>query len=143
MNTMKYIYPAVFTFDTSDENFPNGVYLVNFPDLDACHTFGNTLEEAYNMAEDVLNLTLWDMEESKENIPAPSNPQNIKCNENSFVSLISADTLAYRKLYDKKAVKKTLTIPAWLNNLALERNVNFSNILQNALIKELGVENHS
>ena len=95
------------------------------------------------MAEDVLNLTLWDMEENKENIPAPSNPKDIKCDENSFIALISADTLAYRKLYDKKAVKKTLTIPAWLNNLALEKNVNFSNILQNALIKELGVENHS
>ncbi len=140
---MKYIYPAVFTFDTSDKNFPNGVYLVNFPDLECCYTFGKNLNEAYIMAEDVLNLTLWDMEENKENIPAPSNPKDIKCDENSFITLISADTLAYRKLYDKKAVKKTLTIPAWLNNLALERNVNFSNILQNALMKELGVENRS
>lgn len=140
---MKYIYPAIFTLDTTDENFPNGVYLVKFPDLDACHTFGNTLDEAYTMAEDLLSLTLWDMEEDKENIPTPSNPKDIKCDENSFVSLISADTIAYRKLYDKKAVKKTLSIPAWLNNLALEKNINFSNILQNALMKELGVENHS
>lgn len=140
---MKYLYPAIFSFDTSDENFPDGVYLVNFPDLEACHTFGVTLNEAYKMAEDILNLTLWDMEECKDDIPNPSNPKDIKCDEKSFVSLISSDTTAYRKLHDKKAVKKTLSIPAWLNNLALEKNINFSNVLQNALIKELGIENNS
>lgn len=138
---MKYIYPAVFTLDKNDENYPNGVYLVNFPDLECCYTFAETLDEAYTMAEDVLNLTLWDMEEAKENIPKPSNPQNINCDENSFIALVHADTLAYRKLYDKKSVKKTLSIPAWLNNIALEKNVNFSNILQKALIKELNLEN--
>lgn len=140
---MKYLYPAIFTLDMSDENYPNGVYLVDFPDISGCFTDGETLNEAYLMAEDALTLMLCSLEDEKKELPKPSNVKDIKCDENSFVSLISADTIAYRKLYDKKAVKKTLSIPAWLNNLALEKNVNFSNILQNALIKELGVENHS
>lgn len=140
---MKYLYPAIFTLDMTDKNYPNGVYLVEFPDISGCFTDGETLDEAYSMAEDALNLMLCSLEDTKQDIPTPSNPQDIKCDEKSFVSLISADTIAYRKLYDKKAVKKTLSIPAWLNNLALERNINFSNILQNALMKELGVENHS
>lgn len=138
---MKYIFPAVFTLDTTDENYPNGVYLVNFPDLEGCYTDGETIEEAYKMAEDVLNLVLWDMEEDKKEIPKPSNPKEIKCDDNSFVSLVTADTLEYRKKYDKEAVRKNLSIPKWLNTLALERNINFSNVLQNALMKELGIEN--
>lgn len=140
---MKYLYPALFTLDMTDKNYPNGVYLVNFPDISGCFTDGETLNEAYSMAEDALNLMLCSLEDRKEDIPTPTDVKDIKCDENSFVSLISADTLTYRKLYDKKAVKKTLSIPAWLNNLALERNINFSNTLQNALIKELGIENHS
>lgn len=133
---MKYIYPAIFTKDE------DGSYLVKFPDIEGCYTEGKDLTEAYMMAEDVLNLMLWTLEDDKNKIiPAPSDPKDIKYDENSFVSLISADTLAYRKLYDKKSIKKTLTLPAWLNNLAIEKNINFSNILQNALIKELRVEN--
>ncbi len=132
---MKYIYPAIFTLDNDN------TYSIRFPDLDGCYTEGENLENAYFMAQDVLNLMLWTLEDTKKDIPAPSNPKDIKVDENSFITLISADTLAYRKLYDKKAVKKTLSIPAWLNNIALEKNVNFSNILQNALIKELGIKN--
>lgn len=134
---MKYFYPAVFTLDKTDINFPEGVYLVNFPDLDGCYTFGNNLTEAYEMAEDVLNLTLWDMEESKVQFPVPSTPTDLKTDKNSFISMVKADTLVYRKLHDKKAVKKTLSIPQWLDTIAQEKNVNFSNTLQNALIKEL------
>ena len=140
---MKYLYPAIFTLDKTDANYPDGVYLVEFPDISGCFTDGETLDEAYSMAEDALNLMLCSMEDREQVIPKPSNPKDIKCDENSFVSLIEADTLAYRRLYDTKAVKKTLSIPAWLNNLALEKNINFSNILQNALIKELGVENRT
>ena len=130
---MKYVYPAIFGQDN------NKVYLVSFPDLDGCYTDGATLEEALENAKDVLNLKLWDMEEKKEIIPVPSDPRKIKTAKTEFISLISADTLAYQKLYDKKSVKKTLSIPRWLDNLAIENNVNFSNILQNALKKQLNV----
>jgi antitoxin HicB len=130
---MKYIYPAIFEQDN------NKVYLVSFPDLDGCYTDGKTLEDALENAKDLLNLKLWDMEEKREDIPVPSDPRKIKTAKTEFISLISADTLAYRKLYDKKSVKKTLSIPRWLDNLATENNVNFSNILQNALKKQLNV----
>ena len=129
---MKYVYPAIFT--STDEGF-----LVTFPDLESCYTDGKNMKDAFINAEDVLNLVLWNMEESKKDIPIPSNPKNISCDTDSFISLVSADTLAYRKLHDTKAVKKTLSIPRWLDTMALEKNVNFSNILQNALINELGI----
>ena len=119
---MKYVYPAIFT--STKEGF-----LVRFPDLESCYTDGEDMKDAFINAEDVLNLVLWNMEESK----------NISCDTDSFISLVSADTLAYRKLHDTKAVKKTLSIPRWLDTMALEKNVNFSNILQNALINELGI----
>lgn len=129
---MKYVYPAIFT---QTEN----VFLVKFPDLENCYTDGESIKEAFVNAEDVLSLVLWDMEEAKKNIPAPTSPKAIACDENSFISLVSADTLTYRKLNDTKAVKKTLTIPRWLDTMALEKNINFSNLLQNALVAELEV----
>lgn len=129
---MKYVYPAVFT--TTEDGI-----LVNFPDLEGCYTDGKDIKDAFVNAEDVLNLVLFDMEEEKKMIPASSNPRTITCDDKSFVSLVSADTMEYRKLYDAKAVKKTLTIPRWLDTMAQEKNVNFSNILQNALKEHLGV----
>lgn len=137
---MKYIYPAIFSFDKADKEFPNGVYEVSFPDLPGCYTCGETLEEAYDMAEDVLNLFLWSAERDKEAIPVPSPLNKIKAdNSSDIVTLIKADTLEYSKKYDNSAVKKTLSIPRWLNVLASEKGVNFSNILQQALMKELNV----
>ena len=136
---MKYVYPAVFTFHKTDENFLNVVYLVEFPDLDGCYTFGETLEKAYEMAEDVLNLTLWDLEEEKAEVPVPTNLKDIKCDENSFASFVIADTLTYRKLHDTKAVKKTLSIPEWLNEAAIRENINFSQVLQEALMEKVNL----
>ena len=72
-------------------------------------------------------------------IPASSPISEIKGDGDSFVTLISADTLAYRRQNDTKAVRKNLSLPRWLDTLATEHNLNFSNILQNALMKELGV----
>lgn len=130
---MKYVYPAIFTPSEEDG------FLVNFPDLESCYTNGEDMKDAFINAEDVLNLILWNMEESKKDIPTPSSPKAVSYDENSFVSLVSADTLTYRKLHDTKAVKKTLSIPRWLDTMAQDKNVNFSNVLQNALIEELGV----
>lgn len=134
MKTM-YVFPAVF------EQEENG-YSVYFPDVSGCYTSGQTLEEAMNMAEDALCLMLYDMEEDKREIPTPSSIEQIKNNigANDFVSLIKCDTMAYRKFYKEKSVRKTLTIPAWLNDMAIKNQVNFSQILQAALKRELGVE---
>lgn len=87
----KYIFPAVFTLDKNDPNYPNGVYLVNFPDLEGTYTDGETLEEAYDMAEDVLATMLLCMKEQNKDIPPMSNPKDIKCDSNSFVSLVKVD----------------------------------------------------
>ena len=78
-------------------------------------------------------------DKSPEEYPEPSKPNKVKLDEGQFVMLVAFDKLAYDRKYNAKAVKKTLSIPAWLNNMALERNVNFSNLLQRALMSELGL----
>lgn len=87
----KYIFPAIFTLDTNDPVYPNGIYLVDFPDLEGSYTFDGTLAEAYDMAEDVLATTLLYMKEQNKDIPPMSNPKGIKCDLNSFVSLVKVD----------------------------------------------------
>ncbi|MSU03103.1 type II toxin-antitoxin system HicB family antitoxin [Tissierella pigra] len=123
----KYVYPAIFSKEE------NGLYSIVFPDFEACFTQGDDIQEGLFMANDVLCLTLYDMEENKEDIPVPSDPLQIKANENEFVTLVSCDTMEYRKFYDNKAVKKTLTIPSWLNTMAEREGVNFSQVLQESL----------
>ena len=78
-------------------------------------------------------------DKSPEEYPEPSKPNKVTLDEGQFVMLVAFDKLAYDRKYNAKAVKKTLSIPAWLNNMALERNVNFSNLLQRALMSELGL----
>lgn len=128
----KYIYPAIFI--TEEEG-----YSVLFPDLEGCHTQGETLEEALDMAKDALSLYIFDKVESKKEIPKASNPKEIKTDENSFVSIIEFSLLEYQKKYDSKAVKKTLSIPNWLNIRAEEAHINFSQLLQKAIKKELHI----
>ena len=126
----KYVYPAIFTEDEDG-------YSVRFPDVDGCFTSGRSLQEALEMAEDALCLMLYDMEESGEAIPVASGVNNVQTEPGEFVSLIGCDTLAYRKRYGSKAVKKTLSIPSWLNEAAEKAGVNFSNVLQDALKQQL------
>ena len=130
---MKYAYPAIFTKED------NG-YSVIFPDIDGCATCGDTLPEAMEMAADSLCLMLYDHEEDGDEIPSPSDIRSISVDENSIVSLVCCDTVEYRKLYDNKAVKKTLTIPNWLNTIAERSGVNFSTVLQNALKQQLNIQ---
>lgn len=132
----KYSYPAIFTPEKE------GGFSVIFPDIENCFTCGDDLTEALFMAEDVLALMLYEYEEKKRPIPAPSAPNTISLKKGEFVNIIACDTLEYRKRFDKTAVKKTLSIPAWLNTAATEANVNFSNILQDALIERLGLKNN-
>lgn len=129
----KYAYPAVFTQEKEG-------YSITFPDFEACFTQGDDIDDGLTMAEDVLCLTLYDMEEKGEEIPAPSDPRTIKADEASFVTLVRCDTLEYRKFFDSRAVKKTLTVPHWLDEMAVKKNINFSQTLQNALMEQLGVK---
>lgn len=131
---MKLIYPACF--------YPceEGGYTVVFPDLPGCITEGDTLTEAVNMATEAASGWLLDSIEKNQPIPQVSDIKSIVPDEyeNGFVSIISLDLDEYSKKYGNKAVKKTLTIPAWLNTAAEKENVNFSQILQDGLRKRLG-----
>ena len=91
------------------------------------------------MAEDALGIYLYSLKEDKEPYPEPSNPADIKVEGRDFVSLVEYDEVAYLKRIDNHAVKKTLTIPSWMDILAKEHNLNFSNVLQNAIRKELNI----
>lgn len=124
----KLFYPAVFTPED------DGGYSVAFPDLDGCFTQGETIEDAYKMAFDALGLAIDFLESEKRPIPSPSTPNEIKLNENEFVVIIEFDMLEYQKKHNSKSVKKTLTIPQWLNEEAMAKNINFSQVLQEALL---------
>ena len=129
----KYVYPAVFT---SEEG---GKYSVAFPDLDGCYTCGDNLQDAIMMAEDVLAFYLYDKEREGVGVPEPTKLNMVKADTNEFVNYIACDTRAYAKLHNNRAVKKTLTIPEWLNEEAVAVGVNFSQVLQEALMAKLNI----
>ncbi len=129
----KYIYPAVF--EKEDDQ-----YSISFPDLPNCFTQGEDLQDALEMAQDALCLVLYHMEKEGKEIPAATDIKKIEVSDNAFVTLIDCDTFEYEKFYKSKAVKKTLTIPEWLNDMAVKENINFSNVLQNALMEQLNVK---
>jgi len=129
----KYLFPAIFE--------PGEVkgYCVTFPDLPGCITEGDTLEEALHMAKDALELHLYGMEEDGDCIPDPTPPEKVKAPEGGFVTIIEVWMPLIRDEMANKAVKKTLTIPKWLNDLAEKKQVNFSHFLQVSLKKHLGI----
>ena len=126
----KYFYPVIF----EPEEVGVSVYV---PDLPGCVTQGDSLEEALEYVQDAIGLMLEDVK--PEDYPVASVPNELELKGQQFVMMVAFDKLAYDRKYNSKAVKKTLSIPAWLNNMAQERNVNFSNVLRKALLAELGV----
>ncbi|GHT56651.1 HicB family protein [Spirochaetia bacterium] len=132
---MKYVYPAIFTPE-------DGNILVSVPDLPGLHTYGASLAEAIYMAQDAIEMWLWDAENKKEVIPKASDQADIAKRCKSFgqcVSLVVADTDEYRRQTETRAVKKTLSIPGWLNDKAEKANAPFSQILQQGLKEYLHV----
>lgn len=128
-----YYYPAIFRKE--DVGFS-----VSFPDLPGCYTEGDTIEEAYKMSASAIGLYAQN-EEGGFDFPKASAPDDITLGNDEFLVLIEFDLVEYLKNTGDKAVKKTLTIPSWLNELAEQNNVNFSNVLQNALLEYLNVNN--
>ena len=126
---MMLIYPAVFHEES------NAVW-AEFPDLEGCQTFGDTIEECIIYAQEALEGYAESVIERDLKLPVPSDVRKIAAeNTNSFVMPIYYDLKSYDK--KSKAVKKTLTIPQWLNDRAIKNNINFSETLQNALIERL------
>lgn len=134
------VYPACFFKE-------DNAYSVIFPDLNWLATYGDTLNNAMAAAIDCLAGYLYTIQEENEKIPTPSNLKDISLNdiakeldittEEAFVNMVSVDVSAYAKENFEKSVKKTLTIPVWLNKAALEQNINFSQVLQEALIAKV------
>lgn len=129
----KYVYPAVFTPEEE------GGYSVFFPDLEGCYTCGDDLQDALFMATDVLAFVLYDYEVEGRQIPEPSKAETVEKAEKDFVNYVACDTVEYAKLHNNKAVKKTLTIPQWLNEAAMKQDINFSQLLQEALMQKVNM----
>ena len=130
---MKYVFPAIFIED-------EGSIAVEFPDLKNCFTQGENMVDALEMASDVLSAKLVFMEDNRETIPAPTPINQLSLEHGEYSTLVMADTLAYRKANSTKSVKKTLTIPSWLNEAAEKQSVNFSQVLQEALLNIIGIK---
>ena len=127
------IYPAIFTKHNDDGEY----YVVDFIDFTHCTTYGKTLQEAFYMAQDAMGLFL----EGNRIFPNPTTDfSHIKLKDNQFISFVNIDMDEYRKKHNNKAIKKTLTIPSWLNNLAEKNNINFSQLLQEALKEKLDID---
>lgn len=126
---MKLVYPAIFT----PYEDGTGGYAVTFPDLLGCVTGGDDMAEAIFMAEDAASG--WVLTELEEGNQAPKATAfgEVKTESGQFANLIALDMDAYTAKYGRKSVKKTLTIPAWLNTYVEENNISCSTVLQEAL----------
>ena len=127
----KYIYPAIFTPEG------HGKFSINFPDLNGCYTCGDNLSDRMEMAQDALAFMITHLEDEKREIPAASSINALTVNGEEFATYISCDTTVYRRLMNNAAVKKTLSNPSWLNDSTMAAGLNFSQVLQKALLSKI------
>ena len=113
-------------------------YFVTVPDFD-CNTQGEDIADALFMARDVIGLMGITMQDMGKKIPEP-NSVSFSTAADDIVTYVDVDFAEYRKRAENKKVKKTLTIPSWLNEKAESENINFSRVLEEALISRLGLE---
>lgn len=128
-----YVYPAIF--DYADDGIS-----IEFPDLPGCLPCAKTTEEAIKNAKEAMALHLWSMEQDGDPIAEPTPVSQLKLEPNQISMLVEVYMPIYRDAIENTSVKKTLTIPQWLNRAAEEKKVNFSQVLQNALKSHLGLE---
>ncbi|MEE0741034.1 MAG: type II toxin-antitoxin system HicB family antitoxin [Emergencia sp.] len=123
------VYPAIFHEEEG--------YWVEFPDLEGCNTCGATIEEAMEYAQEALGLYLVSLMEDKKEIPEASNLHVLTAEEGAIINYVAADVEKYRR--NTKAVKKTLSIPAWLAEEAESHNLSLSKVLQDGIKSQLGI----
>ena len=131
MNPNNYAYPAILYSD------PDGIS-IEFPDLPGCLPCAQTMEDAFRNAKEALGLHLYGMEQDGDPIPAPTPIQDIHPDDGGVIIMVDVYMPPVRDRINNRAVKKTLTIPAWLNREAENAHVNFSQVLQDALCSYLG-----
>ncbi|MBD3949802.1 type II toxin-antitoxin system HicB family antitoxin [Tuanshanicoccus lijuaniae] len=127
-----YLYYAIFSYE-------DGAYNVSFPDLDGAFTFGDTMSDALHMAKDLLEGWLVIAEDEGDEIPEPSEPKDINLEDGDLLIPIEANVAIARAKFENKLIKKTLTIPKYINMLAEEVGINFSATLTEVLKDKLGV----
>ena len=125
---MLFVYPAIFHKE-------DDTYWVEFPDLEGCHTYGTSITDTMESAQEALAAYLLTLLEQNQAIASPSDISSFYA-EDGFTSLVSCNIEQYK---DTKAVKKTLTIPSWLNDSAVSMGINFSQVLQEALLSKIQV----
>ena len=123
-------YPAIFTQEDDS-------YWVKFIDLEGCFSDGKTLAEAMENAKEAMGLYLEDLSEYPK---CTTDFSNINLDKNQIISFVSINMEEHKRKYETKSVKKTLSIPAWLNTMAENQNINFSQLLQSALMEKLNVD---
>lgn len=126
----RYFYPAIFTYEPGQE------IAVDFPDL-KCATSGTNDDDALLSARELLGCVLYGLEEDEEDIPAPTPLADVTIQTNERAVLVDVYMPSIRQAHINRAVNRTVTLPAWLNAAALEHNINFSQVLQDALKSQL------
>lgn len=121
----EYVYPAVFHHNDDDS------YSVTFPDLEGCITEGKNLANAIYMAQDALALWIEYLEDEKMDIPKSNLFASIPLDKNEFVNLIRVE------LKENRAVKRTISLPKWMDDMAIQNNLSLSKVLQEALTERL------
>ena len=127
----RYLYPAVLTYEEGYE------IAVTFPDLPGCATSGETDADAVAAGREALGLHLFGMEEDGDELPTPSQAKDIKLEDGEVIAMIDVFMPSVRLNQRNKAVNRTVTLPAWLNAKAVECGINFSQLLQDAIKREI------
>ncbi|MBR1724783.1 MAG: type II toxin-antitoxin system HicB family antitoxin [Ruminococcus sp.] len=125
-----YIFPAIF--DYADDGIS-----IEFPDLPGCLPCASSVDEAVANAKEAMKLHLYGMEEDGEDIPEATPVNKIKTEKNQSIILVDVYMPPFRERMHTRYVKKTLSIPSWINVEAERRGVNFSKVLQDALVEQL------
>lgn len=128
----RYFYPAVFTYGEGQE------IAVEFPDLNVA-TSGENDNDALLSARELLGCVIFGLEEDGEELPSPTSLSAMELQANERAVLIDVYMPSIRSAHINKSVNRTVTLPAWLNTVALEHNINFSQVLQDALKAQLHV----
>lgn len=133
MDKSHYVYPAIF-------NYADDGISIEFPDLPGCLPCGMTDDEAFKNAKEALGLHLYGMEQDGDDIPAPSPVSSLELGTGDVVAMIEVFMPVVRDRMNNQFVKKTLSVPAWLNRAAEQENVNFSRVLQEGLKEYLHIQ---
>jgi len=122
---MEYVYPAIF------HKNKDGSYTIVYPDLPGCISEGKNLGNALFMAQSALKQWLGYLADKEQEIPSPSALEDIKASKNELVNFVCAE------VKDRKAVKRTVSIPKWMDDKAIQSGLSLSRVLQDALSEKL------